>query len=973
VNLKSQDLKAGYTASIIADGLNPVSITTDHHGRIWLAEKDGRVLIIDEEEQLQVEPFVNIEVDEFNERGLLGIVLHPDIDNEPYLYVYYTVPGLNRNRVSRFGISGNFALPGSEEVILELDELSGSIHNGGAMVFDRNNYLFIATGDSGLPSNSQNKDNLLGKILRITENGEIPATNPFFNELEGLSKAIWSFGHRNPFNLSYDPISDLLYATDVGAGDFEEINHIQEGLNYGWPNVEGPLKDVISLDNYQDPYYYYDHTEGCAIVGLALIPKVTSFLDMEISNAIVYADYCKGYINYIENSDTSYVKALAHEIERPLNIIYNEHNKAIYVQTRSGLGGGSQQDNTSTRQGKLWKLRFSGNGQPNIVLSPEDKVIAKSESTYFEIKAVGSKPLTYDWYIEDTLYRTTTSDTLYFTSTSQFADSTAFWCVVSNDEGSDTSSIFSLIVLDNQRPEVVISKPSVNATYKAGDTIWYSGYVIDEEDGVMSPETYNWSVNFHHDLHSHPFIESVPGIDEGFFVLPTVGEPDTNVWVRISLSGKDQTGLLATQHTDVYPEFNQIHIRSNVKGKINMDGVVLSLPFDLKSTINLERTIEVPSQQEEDGFLLLFSHWEDGSTNRIRTFSVMEQVMDTLVVYFDTLRIGNGSGLYGQYYNNKNLEGNPVISQIDSMINFRWGPNSPQDGVVNEDNFSVSWRGYLEPLFSEKYQLHLTTDDGTRMWFNDELVIDDWMNHPPKEHDIEVDLEAETKYKIEIEYFESEGGAQAELEWSSPNSRKAHIPASQLFPIELGSFHGRLWHDVNQDNEIQESEPYISKASVILLNDQNDIIHITLANEDGFFAFREFEIGSYRILIIPASEHMEKDFGYGLNAEGYSALFTLTANGLIEDKFALIDPFSSNIHEISSKNLKIYPNPVANELYLDQLNFDYDEVTIFAQNGSQIRFYDKIEKIDFSDFLPGSYFIHFKSEKSSVIGKVVKI
>ena len=160
VALVAQQLSPGFSAKMLATDLNPVAMAIDHHHRIWQVEKDGRVFIVEGDGHILPDPFIQIDVDDFNERGLLGIALHPDMDRHPYVYLYYTVPGKRHNRVSRFKANGDLAVPGSEEILLELDELSGAIHNGGAMLFDRDGYLFIATGEGGRALNSQDTSNL---------------------------------------------------------------------------------------------------------------------------------------------------------------------------------------------------------------------------------------------------------------------------------------------------------------------------------------------------------------------------------------------------------------------------------------------------------------------------------------------------------------------------------------------------------------------------------------------------------------------------------------------------------------------------------------------------------------------------------------------------------------------------------------------------------------------------------------------
>ena len=153
--------------------------------------------------------------------------------------MYYTVPDQGHNRVSRFTANGNAAVPGSEMVLLDLDPLFGAHHNAGAMVFGDDGKLYIAVGDGTSGTTPQNLESLLGKILRINKDGSIPTDNPFYEDTYGDYRSIWATGVRNPFAMCVQPGTGRIFITDVGSTDFEELNEILKGKNYGWPIIEG--------------------------------------------------------------------------------------------------------------------------------------------------------------------------------------------------------------------------------------------------------------------------------------------------------------------------------------------------------------------------------------------------------------------------------------------------------------------------------------------------------------------------------------------------------------------------------------------------------------------------------------------------------------------------------------------------------------------------------------------------------------
>lgn len=139
---------------------------------------------------------------------------------------------------------------------------------------------------------------------------------------------------------------------------------------------------------------------------------------------------------------------------------------------------------------------------------------------------------------------------------------------------------------------------------------------------------------------------------------------------------------------------------------------------------------------------------------------------------------GSGDGLAAVYYDNTDFTG-ATVEQIDATVNFNWGLNSPVFGI-QPDDFSVRWTGYVEPEFSETYTFYVNADDGTRLWVNDQLLIDHW-EVGTGEWSGSIDLTANVRYRIKLEYFESTDEAFVELSWSSPSVLKALIPQSRLY------------------------------------------------------------------------------------------------------------------------------------------------------------------------------------------------
>ena len=168
--------------------------------------------------------------------GLLDIRLHSDFVNNQWLYMSYSTQrnGGYTTAISRAKLKGN--------VLSELQELFvaepsfSTTHHFGCRMNLSSGYLFFTVGDRGQMNDAQKLDRHNGKVMRIHDDGSIPADNPFVH-VQGAKKEIWSYGHRNPQGLDRHPISGKLYAHEHGPKGGDELNLILKGANYGWPEI----------------------------------------------------------------------------------------------------------------------------------------------------------------------------------------------------------------------------------------------------------------------------------------------------------------------------------------------------------------------------------------------------------------------------------------------------------------------------------------------------------------------------------------------------------------------------------------------------------------------------------------------------------------------------------------------------------------------------------------------------------------
>jgi len=324
-------LPAGFIETAISGLSNPTAMEIAPDGRIFVCEQGGNLRVIKNGAVLST-PFLTLNVDSNGERGLLGVAFDPNFANNNFVYVYYTVVTTPRhNRVSRFTANGDVVVPGSETVILDLNDLTPATnHNGGAIHFGPDGKLYIAVGENATPSNSQTLSNMLGKVLRINSNGTIPADNPFFNTASGINRSIWAIGLRNPFTFAFQPGTGRLFINDVGQDTFEEINDGIAGSNYGWPNTEG----VTSNPSFRSPLFTYSHgfsaTTGCAIAGGAFYNPVTVKFPESFVGRYFFADLCSGWIRLFDPA-TGMANPFASGISNPVDLKVSVDGSLYYL------------------------------------------------------------------------------------------------------------------------------------------------------------------------------------------------------------------------------------------------------------------------------------------------------------------------------------------------------------------------------------------------------------------------------------------------------------------------------------------------------------------------------------------------------------------------------------------------------------------------------------------------------------------
>jgi glucose/arabinose dehydrogenase len=214
----------------VATGLSvPWGVDFLPDGRAVVTERDTRNVLLVDPESSGVDVVGRMEqAAPQGEAGLLGVAVSPDFDSDRQLYFY--VSTAEDNRIVRAELAKDATL-GEPEVVLD-GIPNGFIHDGGRLEFGPDGYLYASTGETGVGELSQDRSSLAGKILRITPDGDPAPGNP------DPDSPVWSLGHRNVQGLAFDDNGNL-WASEFGQSTFDELNLIEAGGNYGWPEAEG--------------------------------------------------------------------------------------------------------------------------------------------------------------------------------------------------------------------------------------------------------------------------------------------------------------------------------------------------------------------------------------------------------------------------------------------------------------------------------------------------------------------------------------------------------------------------------------------------------------------------------------------------------------------------------------------------------------------------------------------------------------
>lgn len=840
-NAGAATLPENFVDEQVATGFQrPVDLAIDPTGRLFVAEKQGIVWIVNNGVK-QSPPFINLvaEVHNASDKGMLGLALDPNFAQNGYVYLLYQVdptygqPDENVDvmtfgRLTRYTIgANNTAIASSRKILLGNSFADGIPHGSrshgmGALRFAPDGMLYLSAGDGAHfdfadggqdataydpdfaaiwgPAEdigalrSQRIDSLDGKVLRINpQTGEGLPDNPFFETGAPNSNRskVWAYGLRNPFRFAIRPNSGLqgrLYIGDVGWSAWEELNvSKQGGENFGWPCYEG---------DFQQPSYKTNALTAPTCLGISSSQVTPPLIPWHHTQpgALGFTGNCSAGVTFYEGTSfpfeywgDCFIADYGKNWIKAVKVDENDNLVSI-TDFASGLNSPVDLEYEPSTGGILYvqaftneirRIRYSLSNLPPIVT-----VSATPPAGRVPLNVQFSTNGTFDPNSDPLTYAWdfddgTTSNLPNPVHAYTVGGSYTVTLTVADNHQNETVKTL-LIESLNEPPSVHITAPADNYIFDPGESVQFAAAASDVEDGENL--TYFWEAVLVHNNHLHPDVFLSDEKNPPPFDLSSHGALSDRYSYVVTVTVTDGGGLSATDSIRLIPSDlggNQIPTARMLVAP-RMGAAPMLVGFDAE-----------PSSDPDGDHMTYTWDFGDGTSGEgLSTTHVYEAPGS----YVATLTATDVTGAqdtssvpivtYGpspraDYYNNTDFT-DFALARDEEPIDFNWGEGAP-DPLVGADTFSVRWTGVVVPQFSETYTFSTITDDGIRLWVNGQLLIDQWIEQGPTEYSGTLDLAAGVPVAIKVEYYEQLYGAQIRLAWSSASQPEEVIPAARLF------------------------------------------------------------------------------------------------------------------------------------------------------------------------------------------------
>ncbi|WP_436792690.1 PQQ-dependent sugar dehydrogenase [Actinospongicola halichondriae] len=748
-------LPEGYVRTTVATNLvNPVGMEIGPDGRIYvLTGRQERVVRVIEDDVLDPTPYLVIPEVLNLEMGLHGITWHPDFAANPYVYVSYITAadanGPQRFELVRYLVVGRTPDTSTKQVLFSIPDWNTQtqLHQGGDLAFGADGKLYWALGERVKPSLAQDMGSFAGKVLRLDPDGSIPTDNPYFDTLTGGLRAIYASGLRNPWRIEARADGEI-YISDVGATQWEEVNHLAAGANFGWPVVTGQAGNP----SYTDPVWVFPHFvgetfAGCAITGGAFMPPGLGNFPPVHDGTFFVGDHCKGWIDAVD-VETGTSERFLEGLVALIDVVVDPVTGSLYYLDRTYEGDADNQS------GGIGRIDHDADAPLSILTQPVDRNAAIGGSVTFGVEADGPPPLTYQWRRDGSAIDGATAASLTISDLTADDDGATFDVVITAGNGASvTSDPATLTISDNTAPTATITLPTGEDLWTAGDTIDFAGTASDDEDGALDGSAMQWQVVFHHNTHTHPFLDDVDGTDSGSFEIPTTGETAADIWYRIHLTVTDSGGAQTSTHVDVHPVVNQMRIETQPAGlSLTIDAEPITTPHTFDGVAGIERVVDAPEPRWIGPTAYAFDSWSDGgaeehawvtpgeATTLTADYVVDERPITTFVSPSAGAEVATGTVISGEAYDQIGIELVSIqikrLGAAEYWNGSQWQPTPTSFfatlGTPQSDG-TVPWTYTIGDLPPGSFQLTANAKDlvGKRHWVQRVFSIPDATDQPP--------------------------------------------------------------------------------------------------------------------------------------------------------------------------------------------------------------------------------------------------
>ena len=663
-NKQSLALPTGFSRTqIINSGLSDTSgFEFAPDGRIFILERTGAVKIYKNGTLLPT-PFYTFSSVASGDRGLIGITFDPNFAINNFVYFYYTDTDL-RNYLVRMDASTD-VFTGTPEVIFQTNEDSNLLHVGGSVAFGPDGMIYLAIGDNGYPPNAQDLTNPFGKIHRINPDGTAPIDNPFY-DIPDASQTIWAYGFRNPWRFQFDELTGALYGGDVGNDTWEEVNLIEAGKNYGWPQSEGAC--TANCTGVTDPIYAYNHDGLSSAITGGPVYQGNDF-PAEYQGDYFFGDYARGFIrnlNFDANGNVTSMETFDDTAGSVVDLKVHDDGSLYYI---------------TYWPAALYRISYQPENQIPVAVATSD-IDSGVEPLTINFSSAGSydpegESLTYNWDFGDG--STSTDENPIKT----YPNVGVYTVNLTVSDGVNQNQAVPIVINVGLPPTILFGAPDDGSMYRAGDEITFNVFANDAAGFDINDGDIVTDVIFHHDDHTHPFIDDVIG-RTGTFIIPDNGEAAHDTWYEIQTTATDTNGLSTTESIFIYPYKSTVTLATDIIGaNVFLDGTPHAAPYTFIGVENFVREISADDYVIIDDELFVFDAWSDGGE---QTHNILTPIDDsTYTAQYVSVGPANG-GTFETFDD----FGNP-----DYVSSTAWGDHTPIF-TITTDSHTGNYAGRID-------------------------------------------------------------------------------------------------------------------------------------------------------------------------------------------------------------------------------------------------------------------------------------